>query len=129
MDDPILARTGDPVTSHLAADRLVESGKWRSQKALVLGWMRDHSIIDDTRSLTAHEIAAFSNIAHPVCHKRLPDLEKEFWVAKAVKRDCGVTGELCWTWRVVGESERLELLARAVPVSEGPEEGAGGGES
>jgi hypothetical protein len=114
-DGPKLARAGDPVTSHIAADRLVESGKWRGQKGLVLTWMRENKIVDEATSLTANEMAKKSGIRHPTCHKRLPDLEAAGWVVKCVKRDCKVTGELCWTWRLTTAEERTELLAR-LPV-------------
>ncbi|HXA25596.1 MAG TPA: hypothetical protein VNW90_25235 [Acetobacteraceae bacterium] len=107
-DEIPLARKGDPVTSHIAAEKLVESGKWRGQKGVVLTWMREHKI-DKDHSLTASEMARESNIRHPVCHKRLPDLEAAGWVRKCVKRICKVTGELCWTWCLTTAEERAAL--------------------
>lgn len=103
--DAPLARAGDPVTSHIAAQKLVESGKWRGQKGLVLTWMREHQI-DAEHSLTASEMARDSGIRHPTVHKRLPDLELAGWVTKCGKRTCKVTGEYCCTWRLTTAAER-----------------------
>ena len=105
-DGPNLARRGDPVTSHLAADQLVESGKWRNQKYRVLAWMSEHRLIDNRSSLTANELARESGLPHPLCHKRLPDLRKEGLVCMAVRRDCRVTGLLAYTWRLTTPEER-----------------------
>src|SRR5215467_1496407 len=113
FDEPPLARAGDPVTSHIAAERLKDSGKWRGQKGLVLTWMRENRIVDEKSSLTANEVARASGIRHPVCHKRLPDLEEVGLVVKCVKRNCKVTGELCWTWRLRSAEERA-LMAREI---------------
>jgi hypothetical protein len=110
FSEPPLARAGDPVTSHIAADKLKESGKWRGQKGIVLTWMREHKI-DEAHSLTASEMARESGIRHPVCHKRLPDLESAGWVRKCGKRICKVTGELCCTWCLTTPGERAEYLA------------------
>jgi hypothetical protein len=104
--DPPLARKEDPGTSHIAADRLKESGKWGTQKMQVLAWMRNHWIVDADTSLTANELAQESGIRHPVCHKRLPDLRKDGLVCMAMQRECRVTGEQAWTWRVTSEEER-----------------------
>jgi hypothetical protein len=111
--EPPLARAGDPVTSHIAAAKLVESGKWRGQKGRVLTWMREHEIgllksktVDPASSLTANEMSKESGIPHPTCHKRLPDLETAGQVKKCIKRICRQTGELCWTWRLATAEER-----------------------
>lgn len=103
-----LARAGDPVTSHIAAEKLKDSGKWRGQKMRVLTWMRENKINDGT-DLTASEMARDSGIPHPTCHKRLPDLEDAGWVVKCRKRVCRVTGELCWTWRLRTPEELAAL--------------------
>jgi hypothetical protein len=108
--DPPLARQGDPGTSHLAGERLKESGKWQSQKMLVLRWMTNHWIVDERRSLTASELADVSGIRHPVCHKRLPDLRKDGLVCCSVKRECRITGEQAWTWRVTSDEERAAFV-------------------
>jgi DNA-binding HxlR family transcriptional regulator len=107
-DEIPLARAGDPITSHLAAQKLVESGKWRGLKGLVLAWMREHQI-DDSTSMTSNEMARASGIRHPTLHKRLPDLEKAGWVRKCVKRNCKITGELCWTWCLTTAEERAGM--------------------
>src|SRR5262245_17677291 len=91
--DPPLARVDDPGTSHLAAERLKDSGKWQTQKMQVLTWMRECGIADEHSSLTSSELAMASGIRHPVCHKRLPDLRKEGLVCMVKQRECHVTGE------------------------------------
>jgi len=110
--DPPLARAFDPETSHLAGERLKESGKWQSQKQMVLAWMREHRIVDAASSLTSNELARLSGIRHPTCHKRLPDLRKDGLVTTAVQRECQVTGEQAWTWRVTSDEERGDETLR-----------------
>lgn len=129
FDEPNLARPSDPVTSHIAAAKLVQSGKWRGQKGLVLTWMRENEIgmlkgeiVDEKSSLTSNEMARESGIRHPTCHKRLPDLEKAGWVMKCVKRTCRVTGELCWTWRLATADERAMAALRHAAEAEEDEE-------
>lgn len=115
MADNPLARGGDPVTSQMAADRLKESGKWRSQKSQVLAWMRENKINNAESSLSANELAQRSGIRHPVCHKRLPDLEYDGLVKKCIKRTCRVTGEYIWTWCLTTDEECAEVLRTRPP--------------
>jgi hypothetical protein len=110
MADNPLARGSDPVTSHIAADRLKESGKWSTQKGRVLAWMRENRMLEPPGDLSANEMSRESGIPHPVCHKRLPDLEYDGLVKKCRKRTCRVTGELAYTWVLTTPEERAEVL-------------------
>lgn len=108
---PPLARRGDPDTSHIAGEKLQDSGRWETQKHWVAAAMSEHKLISDDSSLTAHEFSRLSGIPHPTCHKRLPDLRKDGIVRMVWKRECRVTGEEAYTWRLNSESERDEYRA------------------
>ena len=92
-------------TSKIAEERYTESGKRDSHKTRLLRWLREHHIIDTDKasSLTAHEIAEISGIAHPTVHKRLPDLMHDGYVSKIHQRVCRVTGEFSWTWAAISD--------------------------
>ena len=96
-----LARSGDEITSHLAAAKLTESGKRNSQKMEILRWMRAALVTGEFSAMTSAEIASYSGIPHPSVHKRLPDLLRDGLVRKWHIRKCQVTGNECRTWYAV----------------------------
>jgi hypothetical protein len=95
-----LARTEHPETSHLAGEKLTNSGKRDSWKHRLLVWMIEHSINTPEAARTAHELARDSGLPHTSWHKRLPDLSRDGFVMKWKRKTCSVTGEDAWTWVV-----------------------------
>lgn len=66
-----LARRTDPETSHEAAERLVESGRHGSQKAVVYAALCEHP------GITSKELALRANLDRHVVARRLPDLRED----------------------------------------------------
>ena len=95
-----LARSGDEVTSHIAAAKLTESGQRSSQKGQLLKWVRTLAP-SEFFAITSAEIAVASGLRHPSVHKRLPDLLRDGHVKKWYPRVCRVTGNTCVTWYAV----------------------------
>lgn len=104
-----MSRAVDPLTSHLAAHRLVKSGRLREKQVAILEAVRKHP------GLTARELArkmveddgsCCKTCGHSMkehgyyddAHKRLPELLAEGMVVKAGRRVCAVSGEVVETW-------------------------------
>lgn len=96
LDVPIARRT-DPVTSHIAARAVTESGKREGQclaiLALVRIWPRK----------TSAELARISQGAFDRYQtaRRLPELEKAGLVRKGIARTCGVNGTQAHEWEIL----------------------------
>lgn len=90
-----LARTGDPATSHQAAESLTTSGARYTAKKAVLSWVKRHP--DSTSAELAGK--APDTMGHPTIHKRLPDLRRDGLVVNGPVRTCTVTGRPSLTWR------------------------------
>ena len=84
-----LARSSDPLSSHLAADEVTRSGR----RAL-LAWLRGQ-----TRPMTSAEIAVASGMDRHGVARRLPDLAHDGLEERCSMHDCGVTGRLAINWR------------------------------
>ncbi len=92
-----IARKKDPVTSHLAAEKVTGSGKRATQQAAVL------EAVELMPGCTARElgdlIESDSIIGGAgIAHRRLSELEKANLVRKGVKRKCSCTDILAVTW-------------------------------
>lgn len=89
-----LAATADPESSHIAARKLIASGRHASQKAAILDWLRSQ-----TEPLTSAEIAARSGFGRYLVARRLPDLARDGQVERCPMRECSTTGSQAIIWR------------------------------
>jgi predicted ArsR family transcriptional regulator len=87
-----LARNTDPMTSHKAAHFVTRSGIRKSQKDLVLDFVRHNPL------LTSKEIAKGLDLCPFAVARRLPDLESDGLVVKAGYRTV-INGRDCTIWR------------------------------
>lgn len=88
-----LARSSDPITSHLAAKEGVESGRIGRNMEMALMALRRNP------GVTSAELSEFRLApSRQESARRLPDLEKRGLAEKGVSRTCKVTGRLCVTW-------------------------------
>ena len=92
-----LARTSDPQTSHDAADKLVKSGKRKSQVDLVVEAVARHP------GLTYMELADLDDntLNAQQFSKRIPDARGEGLIESVKDKECTVTGMWAATWRIV----------------------------
>jgi CRP-like cAMP-binding protein len=90
-----LSRRYDPLTSHLAADRVEGSGNAQAQRQTCLAAVRRWP------GLTAAEIAVKCGLERHVPSRRLPELRADGLVMNRGKRRCEATGNLSMTWQVV----------------------------
>lgn len=89
-----LASAADPISSHLAAAEVTNSGRRASQKLEILTWLRGQS-----QAVSSMEIAAAANIDRSVVARRLPDLEHDGLVERGAMRECAVSRRQAITWR------------------------------
>ena len=85
------ARATDPLTSHLAADRLAKSGKLREQQRQVL------DALTRWPGSTAVELATNSGLDRYLVSRRLPELVPQ-WARRGRPRVCTVAGTAQGTW-------------------------------
>lgn len=97
-----LARSTDDSTSHEAAEDLTATGTRDAQKHQLLQWMIQQGSGGPLRN--AREIARDSRLAHPLVHKRLPDLMRDGYICKGPRQPCSITGKRCATWLLVKTS-------------------------
>ena len=88
---PRLARRSDPSTSHIAGERLRESGKLRAQQQSVL------DALTRWPGSTAVELATMSGLDRYVVSRRLPELVPQH-VRRGKPRACNVNGNPQTTW-------------------------------
>jgi hypothetical protein len=89
-----LARSTDPLSSHLAADEFTRSGRRGAQKRALLTWLRGQ-----LQPMTSAEIALASGLDRHGVARRLPDCERDGSVVRCAMRECGATGRPAITWR------------------------------
>lgn len=89
------ARRSDPSTSHIAAERMRESGALGKQAQAVLEAVRNWP------GCTAVEIAQRAQIDRHAVSRRLPELAKSNQVRRGPPRNCSVNGRPQSTWRPV----------------------------
>lgn len=98
--EPPLSKNSDPITSCMAADELIESGRHDHQCKMVFGHLLAY-ITENMTGPTSAELAKFSGLDRYTVARRLPDLEYRRLVYHADKRICSVSGRLCVTWGVM----------------------------
>ena len=96
MNTP-LARNTDPITSDIAAEKLVASGQHNIQKTQVYAALKQYKLAKD-RNPTSAELAQFSGLDRYMVARRLPDLQKNGLVRKVDRRVCSVTTNPAVTW-------------------------------
>lgn len=89
-----LAAAADPVSSHLAATEVINSGRRAAQKLELLEWLQAQPA-----PLTSAEIAAASGMDRHMVARRLPDLERDRAVQRGPIRTCSASGRQAVTWR------------------------------
>lgn len=100
-----LARNTDPITSDIAAEDLIKSGRLAWQKSQVMQMMKGcvgfYNTQDPTDGPTSAELAFMYNEDRYMVARRLPDLEKQGLVKKVGMRQCRVSGRQAVVWRLV----------------------------
>lgn len=89
-----LARNTDPVTSHIAAHRIVKSGKQKSGMANILNCIQSYP------NSTGGEIARKLGIDYTECQRRISDLVNAHKVVRGAARVCDVKQSKCSTVRL-----------------------------
>ena len=97
----LLAAKADPITSHKAAERMVDSGALGKQMQTVLNAVRRWP--GSTSAELAEKIAAGidGDKWRFRAARRLPDLAKLGRVEQRSRRVCFVTGAECVTWWII----------------------------
>lgn len=90
-----LARSGDPASSHFAAETITKSGSRASMKAQVLAAVREWP------GFSSADLAYLADLPHKSVHKRLPDLRND-GLAKSVKNG---NRDLVWFVTTEGAGE------------------------
>lgn len=90
--DPPRARTADPVTSHLAAQEVYETGAADRQAAAVLAMVKNRP------GMTSAGLAAHYRVDRYMVARRLPELEARGLVRKGNVMRCPVSGRAAVTW-------------------------------
>jgi hypothetical protein len=85
------ARGTDPESSHLAAERITQSGKRSSQQDEAV------RLVTSYPGHTAAELAEFSRLDRYQLSRRLPEIER-IHVHKGSMRECRILGSQCVTW-------------------------------
>ena len=91
----IPARNSDPITSHLAAHQITDSGLRSLQQHQTLAAVRAYP------GLTGQELAQASGICRYTLGRRLSEVEELGWIRRAEARTCSVTGRKALTWEAV----------------------------
>jgi len=91
-----LARRRDPVTSHIAAEKITDSGKRQSQSDRVYAALKDHD------GATSAEIGVIVGDRH-MAARRLPDPSNIHRIRQDRNRMriCKQTGSLSVTWWII----------------------------
>lgn len=87
-----LARNTDPVTSHLAAAEIVDSGVADRQRSIAY-----KAVCLDPR-LTSRELSSYCELDRYQLARRLPELIKMGLLENGVVRECARSGRKALTW-------------------------------
>lgn len=87
-----MARTTDPLSSHLAAGEIEGSGRRASQQVEALAAVRKHS------GSTSHELAEATGLDRYALARRLGEVEERGLIRRGDFRRCAVSGRLVLTW-------------------------------
>lgn len=93
LDNRPIARTNDPETSHMAAEKVTANGTRASQQKQCLQGVIDYP------NHTSAELARMLGLDRHTVARRLPELEPEYIKRNKEKRKCDVTGQAALTWR------------------------------
>lgn len=85
-------RTTDPVTSRLAGDRIIQSGKAEGLMRQLIKYVTSHP------GHTAGEIADVFGIERSEANKRLADARRLKELVNGTDRICMVKGSMMMTW-------------------------------
>ena len=88
----IPARNSDPLTSHLSAHHLQESGLQALQQRQTVAAVRAYP------GLTGQELALASGICRYTLARRFPEVEEMGLIRRSEARTCAVTGRKAATW-------------------------------
>src|SRR5262245_27766047 len=91
-----LAAHSDPITSHMAAQEVTDSGARDAQKRSVLASLRR-----EIAPPTSRELAISAKLDRYLVARRLPDLESDGKVRKAGMRMCSISNRMCVTWAIM----------------------------
>lgn len=94
------ARNSDPITSHMAADYIQESGIKAAQQNIALMTVHLHP------GHTSNELTRYCGLDRYQLGKRLPELRKAGFLVNGKERKCTVSGRLAITWYTTEEIER-----------------------
>ena len=89
------ARTTDPTTSHIAAEKHTASGQRRSNMQAA------SDLVRRMPGLTSWELSKHIDLGDDTYHelaRRLPEAVKAAVVVKGTSRKCSVSGNLATTW-------------------------------
>tara|TARA_B100000519_G_scaffold161395_1_gene143844 strand:- start:9786 stop:10115 length:330 start_codon:yes stop_codon:yes gene_type:complete len=93
------ARTSDPVTSAMAAERVEANGTAEDQRSRVLRFVQEHP------GATSAEIAKGLEMNRHQPARRLPELAKTVQIERGERRPCLVAGTLAVTWWPAKEAD------------------------
>jgi len=104
LDYAKLARRNDPVSSTLAAEKMVKSGKVSGHEKTILYILESRN----RGCFTTHEIAAYSHnlpfqylpLSNEQVHKRMKGLEEKSLIKRGIIRKCSISGEQMTEWSV-----------------------------
>ena len=87
------SRRTDPLSSYIAEDRVINSGRRGRQALMVYEALRKND------GSTSRELEAAMGLPE-VAHRRLPDLEKAGLIKRGKMRKCRICKQLCLTWEI-----------------------------
>lgn len=90
-----IARNADPISSHLAAREITESGVRGNQAQVAFSAVQRHP------GLTSFELSNHCWLDRYQAARRLPELQESGLVEKAMIRRCTVSGRPAVTWVVL----------------------------
>jgi predicted ArsR family transcriptional regulator len=90
-----LAKRGDPVSSYIAGEECLLSGRMGTQRQRVLRTLRKHG------PATGAELGVIMSDDRYAAHRRLAELERMGLAERAGFRKCRVTRQKCQVWRAV----------------------------
>jgi len=89
------SRNTDPISSHIAEEKITRSGVRGKQAMRVYGVLLEHN------GSTSKELSQYLGGDRYMASRRLPDLEKAGMVVRGEMRTCTVCNQKCVTWEIV----------------------------
>ena len=99
-----IAHRHDPASSHLAAERIVQSGKAKTHRDLVLAALREHP------GSTAGEVAELTELSPVEVRRRLTDAKNAGQAWQGYTRTCGAEGTTQSEWWTADDAMQGSLL-------------------